>query len=96
VIEPGEYASFAAVVVAAILTFVPMNFLHPVRVERLRHVNLPVFLVWCLLGIVALLEGMEAPSLIKAGIAITGIYLFFIGGIMQMFPKLGLKGRNDE
>jgi phosphatidylcholine synthase len=96
VIEPGEYASFAAVVVAAILTFVPMNFLHPVRVKRLRQINLPVFLVWCLLGIIALLEGMEAPPLIKVAIAITGIYLFFVGGVMQMFPKLGLKGKNDE
>jgi phosphatidylcholine synthase len=95
VIEPGEYASFAAVAAAAILTFVPMNFLHPVRVKRLREINLPVFLLWCLFGILALLEGMEAPRLIKFGIAITGIYLFFIGGIMQMFPKLGLKGRDD-
>jgi phosphatidylcholine synthase len=72
-----------------------MNFLHPVRVKRCRNINLPVFLAWCLLGIIALLEGMEAPLPIKAGIAITGIYLFFIGGIMQMFPKLGLKGTND-
>ena len=95
VIEPGEYASFAAVVAAAILTFVPINFLHPVRVKRLREINLPVFLVWCLLGVIALLEGMEAPPVIKAGIAIAGIYLFFVGGVMQMFPKLGLKGTND-
>ena len=33
VIEPGEWVSFAVVVVAGILTFVPVNFLHPVRVE---------------------------------------------------------------
>ena len=36
VIEPGEWVSFAVVVVAGILTFVPINFIHPVRVERLR------------------------------------------------------------
>ena len=40
VIEPGEWVSFAVVVVAGILTFVPINFLHPVRVERLRRINL--------------------------------------------------------
>jgi phosphatidylcholine synthase len=96
VIEPGEYPSFAAVVVAAILTFVPMHFLHPVRVRRLREINLPIFLVWCLLGVIALLEGMEAPPSIKVAIAITGIYLFFIGGVMQAFPKLGLKGDIDD
>lgn len=91
VIEPGEYPSFAVVVVAAIFTFVPMNFLHPVRVERLRVVNLPIFLAWCALSIIALVQGMEAWPSVKIGIAATGIYLFIIGGVMQMLPKLGLK-----
>ena len=36
VIEPGEWVSFAVVVIAGILTFVPVHFLHPVRVKRLR------------------------------------------------------------
>ena len=42
VIEPGEWVSFAVVVIAGILTFVPVNFLHPVRVDRLRTINLPI------------------------------------------------------
>ncbi len=96
VIEPGEYASFAVVVVSAILTFLPVNFLHPVRVQRLRNINLPVFLAWCVLGAIALVEGMHASPTIKTGIAITGIYLFVVGGIMQMFPRLGLRGKFDE
>jgi phosphatidylcholine synthase len=96
VIEPGEYPSFAVVLIAAILTFVPMNFLHPVRVVRLRNVNLPVFLAWCLLGIIALIQGMEASRPVKIGIAVTGFYLFLIGGVMQLFPKLGLKSVDDE
>ena len=53
VIEPGEWTSFAAVVFSAVLTFLPVNFLHPVRVKRLREINLPVFLAWCALGVVA-------------------------------------------
>jgi len=27
----------------------------------------------------------------KIGISVTGIYLFCIGGIMQLFPKLGAR-----
>ena len=42
IIEPGEWTSFAAVVFSAVLTFLPINFLHPVRVKRLREINLPV------------------------------------------------------
>ncbi|TKT79327.1 phosphatidylcholine synthase [Aquamicrobium sp. LC103] len=91
VIEPGEYISFAVVVIAAILSFVPINFLHPVRVERLRPLNLGVFFGWCLFSLVALLQDMQASLPVQIVIGATGIYLFVIGGIMQLFPKLGLK-----
>ncbi|QDZ02395.2 phosphatidylcholine/phosphatidylserine synthase [Nitratireductor mangrovi] len=95
VIEPGEWASFAVVVVSGILTFVPMNFLHPVRVKRLRAINLPVFLAWCLFGAIALLQDMNAHILVKVGIAATGIYLYVIGGIMQLLPGLGARGTTN-
>jgi len=71
-----------------------MNFLHPVRVKRLRNLNLPVFLAWCAFALVALVQDMEASAVVKAGIAVTGAYLFVIGGIMQLFPKLGLRGQS--
>lgn len=89
VIQPGQWVSFAVVLVAGILTFVPMNFLHPVRVVRLRNINLPMTLIWCAFGGLALWQGMEASEWVKIGIAISGIYLFFIGGVMQLFPNLG-------
>lgn len=93
VIEPGEWLSFAVVVVAAVLTFVPVHFLHPVRVARMRRINLPATLLWCLFGVIALVQNMHAGWLVKAGIAATGIYLFAIGAIMQAFPDLGHKRR---
>lgn len=95
VIEPGQWVSFGVVVVAGILTFVPMNFLHPVRVVRLRNINLPMTLIWCAFGTAALLQQMHASEWIKIGIAISGLYLFFIGGVMQFFPKLGGKPNLD-
>jgi phosphatidylcholine synthase len=91
VIEPGEWVSFAVVVIAGILTFVPVNFLHPVRVVRMREINLAVFLAWCGFGAIALVQTMEASQFVKLGIAVTGLYLFLIGGVMQLFPTLGRK-----
>ena len=91
VMEPGEWVSFGVVVLAAILTFLPINFLHPVRVARLRTVNLAVFLAWCAFGTAAIVQAMNAHPYVKIGIAATGGYLFVIGGIMQLFPKLGLR-----
>ena len=91
VIQPGEYVSFAVVVVAGIMTFLPVNFLHPVRVIRLRPVNLSVFFLWCALGAIALFQAMDASPYVKIGIAAAGIYLFVIGAVMQIFPDLGKK-----
>ena len=104
VVGPGEWISFAVVVIAGIMTFLPINFLHPVRVKRLRTLNLGITLLWCAFGMLALAEAALAEfysqigvlaanvsEFTKFGIATTGIYLFCIGGIMQMFPTLGLK-----
>ncbi|RAZ88790.1 phosphatidylcholine/phosphatidylserine synthase [Mesorhizobium hawassense] len=104
VIEPGQWVSFAVVVVAGILTFVPINFIHPVRVVRLRPVNLGMTLLWCAFGALALAQaalaafydkigvlGEQVSDFTKIGITITGLYLASIGGIMQMFPKLGAR-----
>jgi phosphatidylcholine synthase len=91
VIEPGPWLSFGVVVIAGILTFVPVYFLHPVRVERLRNINLPIFLAWCGFGAIALLQSMDTHLFVKYGIAATSLYLFVIGGIMQLFPSLGAK-----
>ena len=78
-------------VIAGILTFVPMNFLHPVRVVRLRSINLPMTLLWCAFGGIALMQDMQASEWVKIGIAVSGIYLFCIGGVMQFFPNLGAR-----
>ncbi len=104
VIEPGEWISFAVVVIAGIMTFVPVNFLHPVRVVRLRPINLGITLAWCAFGGLALAEAALAAwynkiglltenvsFFTKVGISLTGLYLFCIGGVMQLFPTLGAK-----
>jgi phosphatidylcholine synthase len=104
VIEPGPWVSFAVVVVAGILTFLPINFIHPVRVVRLRPVNLGMTLLWCAFGALALAQaalaafydkigvlGEQVSDFTKIGITIAGLYLACIGGVMQIFPKLGAK-----
>lgn len=104
VIEPGEWVAFATVVICGILTFVPVNFIHPVRVVRLRNLNVGVTLLWCAFGLLAIFQaamaafydrigvlGEHVDTFTKIGITVTGMYLFCIGAVMQLFPKLGAK-----
>jgi phosphatidylcholine synthase len=90
-LSAGEWVSFALVVILAFATFLPINFLHPVRVVRLRAINLTVFLFWCILGAIALFNDLDPPYWTKVLLAITSVYLFAIGFVMQMFPRLGAK-----
>ncbi|MDN2566340.1 phosphatidylcholine/phosphatidylserine synthase [Aquibium sp. A9E412] len=92
VTQPGEYVSFAVVLISALLTFLPINFLHPVRVLRLRTVNLAVFLAWCGFAAVALVQAMQVGLAVKIGITAASLYLYVIGAVMQAFPQLGKRG----
>ena len=94
-IRPNEGTAFAFVFFCAVATFLPIRFLHPVRVVRLRTVNLSVFAVWSLLGLVTLgynwsapPDSFDAPDVVRWGLVITGLYLFSIGGLLQLVDRL--------
>lgn len=46
VFTPPVWATMTIVVVLAVAQFVPLKFIHPVRTDRWRAVNLPVLLLW--------------------------------------------------
>ena len=89
VTDPSEFVAFGIVLAAVVMTFLPINFLHPVRVVRLRPLNLSIFAVWSVLSGYALLLHFQSPDWLMWAVMLTGFYLFCIGGIMQVFPNLG-------
>ncbi len=94
IVSPSQLLSFVFVVVTAILTFVPVIFIHPVRVKIMRVPSLIVFAIWMAAGLVALLLSMDSPGRIDSPlwvdvvIALSGLYLFSIGFILQLSGKL--------
>ncbi|MBB3658652.1 phosphatidylcholine synthase [Rhizobium sp. BK650] len=91
VMHAGEMTAFIVVTVSVILTFLPINFLHPVRVQRLRSLNLGIFLLWSALGAYSLLMRFDMPQWAVALFIVSGIYLYVIGAVLQFFPALGRK-----
>ena len=89
VIDASATTALIAVLVSVVLTFLPINFLHPVRVKRLRRLNLAVFFLWCGFGGYALLLHFDSPPWVVTGMVLSGIYLYVIGAVMQFFPALG-------
>jgi phosphatidylcholine synthase len=91
VMDASATTAMTVVTFSVFLTFLPINFLHPVRVKRLRPLNLAVVFVWCALGGYALLMHFATPTWAVIAFVASGIYLYCIGGILQFFPSLGAK-----
>lgn len=89
VIDASATTAMVAVLASVLLTFLPIHFLHPVRVKRLRPLNLAVFFLWCGFGGYALLLHFNSPTWVVIGMVLSGIYLYVIGGVLQLFPGLG-------
>lgn len=91
VTNAGPVTTSILVFGSVLLTFLPVHFLHPVRVKRLRPLNLGICLLWCALGGYSLLLHFQTPTWVMIGFVASGLYLYFIGAVLQLFPNLGRK-----
>ena len=69
------WAAVAVVLVCAGLTFVPMRWLHPMRVRRLFWVNIGASVVWLLAAAQVLWSGFPAGPVAGGLLLVTGGYL---------------------
>lgn len=88
IISPGPIYSLAVVITCAILTFVPVIFVHPTRVKVWRIPTLAIFLAWSVAGIIAIWYDLDSPLWIDAVVLVSSIYLFCVGFVLQLLGKL--------
>jgi len=81
-IEPPEWAAAVAVVVLAALSFVPIKFLHPLRVRHWRVFNVALLAVWALLAFVAVVQDLAPGLYVTAALTIIAVY-FFAAGLLR-------------
>jgi phosphatidylcholine synthase len=81
-LRPDPWFATFAVVLLAVMTFVPIPFLHPFRVQRLRVFNALLIVAWSVLAVVALLRDMFPGPWVTG--ALCAIALYFLGaGLMR-------------
>ncbi len=78
-LEPPEWVAAIAVVVLAALSFAPIRFLHPLRVQRWKSVNLALLALWALLAFVAVVENLSPGIYITLPLSIIAVYFFTVG-----------------
>ena len=78
-LEPPEWAAALSIVVLAALSFTPIKFLHPLRVQRWRAVNIALLAAWAVLASIAIVQDLAPGPYVTLPLCIIAIYFFLIG-----------------
>jgi len=85
-LRPNPWVSALAVIVLAALTFMPVVFIHPMRVERLRTLNIALIAVWSVLAATALIYDFSPGPWVAGGLCAIGLYFVGAGLLRRPAP----------
>jgi phosphatidylcholine synthase len=80
-LKPGPWLAGSIIIVFAVLTFVPIKFLHPLRVRKFRALNIAALLVWSVLALVAVVRGLDPGSWVVTAMLVIALYFLALGSI---------------
>src|SRR5262249_31094544 len=78
-IRPAAWLTVAVIAALAVMTFLPIKFVHPVRVRRMRWLTLSMLVLWGILALLALWQGLAPQSWITAALCLLGGYFLLAG-----------------
>jgi phosphatidylcholine synthase len=84
--QPPVWATVAIILIFAAGQFTSLKFIHPMRTERWRKVNLPVTLAWVAFGAWSVWDNFDPPGAVKLGLLLASLWLLVIGMVMQALP----------
>ncbi len=79
-----ETVTLVIIAVFAVLTFLPVEFVHPMRVTRLRPVTFVMAVAWGLTAFAALLENLNPDPVVLILFSIVNLYFAVIGVFLQV------------
>jgi phosphatidylcholine synthase len=78
-LEPPEWVAAIAVVALAALSFAPVKFLHPLRVQHWRLFNIVLLALWAVLAFVAVVQDLSPGIYITLPLSLIAVYFFAMG-----------------
>jgi len=82
-LRPAPAIAVGMVALFAALTFVPIRFIHPFRVRRLRTVTVALLTLWAALALAAVKQGLAPALWITIGLCGLGGYFLAVGLLPQ-------------
>lgn len=78
-LKPGPMTCASVIALFAVLTFVPVRFVHPFRVRRLRTVTVAALTLWAALAGAAVRQGLAPEPWITVGLCLLAVYFLALG-----------------
>ena len=79
VLDTPPVLSAAIIAVCAVFTFIPLTWVHPVRVRRLRILTLILVSAWAIAAVSAILRGFPGTVMDQAIFAVAAVYMIAVG-----------------
>ncbi|ABD88168.1 phosphatidylcholine synthase [Rhodopseudomonas palustris] len=74
-LHPSPWLASLGIAALIVLTFIPLHVIHPVRVQRLRILNLALIAIWAVLAIFVLVEDFRVHLAVSASLCAIALYI---------------------
>ena len=78
-LKPAPWITIVTIAAFAVLTFLPIRFVHPFRVRSLRSVTVTMLGLWAVMACVALWQNLAPSPWVVAALCLIGVYFLIIG-----------------
>ena len=75
VLSPPGWLTCAVLLACVVLTFVPMHWVHPMRVKRLRALTLGITAAWAVAAVTAVWHGFPPPWWTQIVLVVAALYV---------------------
>jgi phosphatidylcholine synthase len=86
-LHPSPAVSTLGIAALIVLTFVPIKVLHPVRVKRLRGLNLSLITIWAVLAIVTVANDFNVAIPITAALCAIALYVVCSDAVIRVLRR---------
>ena len=83
-LHPSPLLASFGVASLIVLTFVPFHVIHPVRVARLRGLNLVLMAIWAVLGIFTLARDFDVAAPVSVGLCAIALYVVGADAVIRL------------
>lgn len=87
-LKPSPLAGSVLMALLVLLTFVPFHVIHPVRVARLRSVNLALIALWGALALFVIMRDFDVSLVVRAALFLIAAYVLGIDLLFRLMKRM--------